>query len=61
MKPKDDTEFIAQLAQFSALDKLSAIESSLGDLGARLEAIQATMLQALPLPGTAPTTTAGGN
>ena len=61
VKPKDDTEFIAQLAQFSALDKLTAIETSLGDLSARLDAIQMTMLQAMTLPGTATTTTAGGD
>jgi flagellar basal-body rod modification protein FlgD len=62
VKPKDDTEFIAQLAQFSSLDKLSAIESSMGDLRTQLEAIQMTMLRALPLPGSEPiTTTAGGD
>lgn len=60
VKPKDDTEFIAQLAQFSSLDKLTAIESSVQDLGAQIEALQTAMLLALPKPGALTTTTAGG-
>lgn len=58
VKPKDDTEFIAQLAQFSSLDRLGEIESSVDALGTQLAAIQAALLQVLTPP---PTTTAGGN
>jgi flagellar basal-body rod modification protein FlgD len=61
VKPKDDTEFIAQLAQFSSLDKLTAIESSVQDLGAQIQALQTAMLLALPQPGAPTNTTAGGN
>jgi flagellar basal-body rod modification protein FlgD len=44
VKPKDDTEFISQLATFSSLDKLGEIEKSvttLGtDLGAEIQALK---------------------
>lgn len=60
VKPKDDTEFIAQLAQFSSLDKLTAIEASVADLGAKVEALQTAMLTVMP-PAAPKTTTAGGN
>jgi flagellar hook assembly protein FlgD len=47
VKPKDDTEFISQLATFSSLDKLGAIEESvktLGtDLGAEITALKKAM------------------
>jgi len=32
-KPRDDAEFLAQLAQFSSLEKLSSIEASLNTIG----------------------------
>ena len=32
-KPRDDAEFLAQLAQFSSLEKLSSIEASLDTIG----------------------------
>jgi flagellar basal-body rod modification protein FlgD len=32
-QPKDDAEFLAQLAQFSTLEKLSSIEASLNTIG----------------------------
>lgn len=32
-QPKDDAEFLAQLAQFSSLEKLTNIETSLNTLG----------------------------
>ena len=32
-KPRDDAEFLAQLAQFSTLEKLSSIEASLNTIG----------------------------
>lgn len=59
VKPKDDTEFIAQLAQFSSLDKLTAIDASVQDLGSKIEVLQALFAQQLP-PGDPTTTTAGG-
>jgi flagellar basal-body rod modification protein FlgD len=33
MKPKEDGEFLAQLAQFSSLEKLTSIEASVNALG----------------------------
>jgi flagellar hook assembly protein FlgD len=44
VKPKDDTEFISQLATFSSLDKLGAIEESVKTLGTDLGA-QITQLK----------------
>jgi flagellar basal-body rod modification protein FlgD len=32
-QPKEDAEFLAQLAQFSTLEKLSSIEASLNTIG----------------------------
>jgi flagellar basal-body rod modification protein FlgD len=32
-KPRDDAEFLAQLAQFSSLEKLTSIEASLNAIG----------------------------
>jgi flagellar basal-body rod modification protein FlgD len=37
-QPKDDTEFIAQLATFSSLEKLTEIAASVRQLAERLEA-----------------------
>jgi flagellar basal-body rod modification protein FlgD len=34
LKPQDNGEFIAQLAQFSSLEKLTSIETSMKDLSA---------------------------
>ena len=36
-KPQDDGEFIAQLAQFSSLEKLTQIATSIDDLNARVD------------------------
>ena len=36
-KPQDDSEFIAQLAQFSSLEKLTQIATSVDALNARLD------------------------
>jgi flagellar basal-body rod modification protein FlgD len=33
MKPKEDGEFLSQLAQFSSLEKLTSIEASINTLG----------------------------
>lgn len=37
MRPKDDTEFIAQLATFSQLEKLTEIATSIKNLEAKFE------------------------
>ena len=36
MEPQKDGEFIAQLAQFSSLEQLTHIQSTLGDIGKAL-------------------------
>ena len=36
MQPQSDSEFIAQLAQFSSLEQLSNIQSTLTDIGKAL-------------------------
>jgi flagellar basal-body rod modification protein FlgD len=46
LKPQDNGEFIAQLAQFSSLEKLTSIEASMKDLSAAFA----------KLAGTTPTT-----
>jgi len=33
MQPQSDSEFIAQLAQFSSLEQLTTIQSTLADIG----------------------------
>jgi flagellar basal-body rod modification protein FlgD len=57
-KPKDDTEFISQLATFSSLDKLGEIEKSVQTLGADLGAEIQALKQAMTLLLTPPE---GGN
>jgi flagellar basal-body rod modification protein FlgD len=51
MKPQENGEFLAQLATFSSLEKLTAIETSIKELTAAFEA----------LGGTAPTGTDEGS
>jgi flagellar basal-body rod modification protein FlgD len=46
-KPKDDTEFISQLATFSSLDKLGTIDESVKTLGTDLGAQIAQLKTAL--------------
>jgi flagellar basal-body rod modification protein FlgD len=45
MKPKDDGEFLAQLAQFSTLEKLTSIEASVNTLGELVLNAQKTVTQ----------------
>ena len=53
-KPKDDTEFISQLATFSSLDKLGEIEKSVqalgSDLGAEITSLKKTLTTLLTPP-----------
>jgi len=41
-KPQDDSAFIAQLAQFSSLEKLSQIATGIDDLNSRLDKLTPT-------------------
>ena len=41
-KPQDNGEFIAQLAQFSSLEKLTAIETSMRELSAAFATLAGT-------------------
>ena len=45
MKPKEDGEFLAQLAQFSSLEKLTSIEASVNTLGQLVLAAQSSVTQ----------------
>jgi flagellar basal-body rod modification protein FlgD len=45
MKPKEDGEFLAQLAQFSTLEKLTSIEASVNTLGELVLNAQRTATQ----------------
>jgi flagellar basal-body rod modification protein FlgD len=45
MKPKEDGEFLAQLAQFSSLEKLTSIEASVNTLGQLMLDAQSTTTQ----------------
>jgi flagellar basal-body rod modification protein FlgD len=45
MKPKEDGEFLAQLAQFSSLEKLTSIEASVNTLGELVLAAQSSVTQ----------------
>jgi flagellar basal-body rod modification protein FlgD len=57
LQPKEDGEFLAQLAQFSSLEKLSEISSSIQDLAKYIKDQQ----QAQTSPATsADSTTTGG-
>ena len=51
LKPQDNGEFIAQLAQFSSLEKLTSIETSIKELSAAFAKLAGTT------PTTPPTTT----
>ena len=42
LKPQDNGEFIAQLAQFSSLEKLTSIETSMKDLSAAFAKLAGT-------------------
>jgi flagellar basal-body rod modification protein FlgD len=42
LKPQDNGEFIAQLAQFSSLEKLTSIETSMKDLAAAFAKLAGT-------------------
>ena len=52
MKPKEDGEFLAQLAQFSSLEKLTRIEASVNTMGQLLLDAQSSATQS-PSGGTA--------
>jgi flagellar basal-body rod modification protein FlgD len=39
-QPQDDSEFLAQLAQFSSLEKLSSIDASLANISEMLSAVR---------------------
>jgi flagellar basal-body rod modification protein FlgD len=41
-KPQDNGEFIAQLAQFSSLEKLTSIETSIKELAAAFQTLAGT-------------------
>jgi flagellar basal-body rod modification protein FlgD len=45
MKPKEDGEFLAQLAQFSSLEKLTSIEASVNTLGQLVLEAQGSVTQ----------------
>lgn len=38
-KPQDDTQFIAQLAQFSSLERLTSIQQSIASMNTALQAL----------------------
>jgi flagellar basal-body rod modification protein FlgD len=42
LKPQDNGEFIAQLAQFSSLEKLTSIETSIKELATAFKTLAAT-------------------
>ena len=56
LKPQDNGEFIAQLAQFSSLEKLTSIETSIKELATAFKTLAST-----PETPTTPTTTGTGN
>jgi flagellar basal-body rod modification protein FlgD len=45
MKPTEDGEFLAQLAQFSSLEKLTSIEASVNTLGQLVLEAQSSVTQ----------------
>ena len=57
LKPQDNGEFIAQLAQFSSLEKLTSIETSIKELATAFKTLASTP-ETTP---TTPTTTGTGN
>ena len=54
LKPQDNGEFIAQLAQFSSLEKLTSIETSIKELATAFKTLAST-----PEATTPPTTNTG--
>ena len=50
LKPQDNGEFIAQLAQFSSLEKLTSIETSIKELATAFKTLAGT--PGLPTTGT---------
>ena len=56
MQPKEDGEFLAQLAQFSSLEKLSEISTSIQDLAKYIKDQQAAQTS----PATSADSTTGG-
>ena len=54
LKPQDNGEFIAQLAQFSSLEKLTSIETSIKELATAFKTLAST-----PETTTPPTTNTG--
>ncbi len=57
LKPQDNGEFIAQLAQFSSLEKLTSIETSIKELAAAFKTLATT--PETPTTGTGSTTGTG--
>ena len=57
LKPQDNGEFIAQLAQFSSLEKLTSIETSIKELAAAFKTLATT--PETPATGTGSTTGTG--
>jgi flagellar basal-body rod modification protein FlgD len=57
LKPQDNGEFIAQLAQFSSLEKLTSIETSIKELAAAFQTLAGT--PPTSTDGTGTSTTAG--
>ena len=60
LKPQDNGEFIAQLAQFSSLEKLTSIETSIKELATAFKTLASTP-ETTPTTPTTPTTTGTGN
>jgi len=57
LKPQDNGEFIAQLAQFSSLEKLTSIETSIKELATAFKTLATT--PETPATGTGSTTGTG--
>ena len=57
LKPQDNGEFIAQLAQFSSLEKLTSIETSIKELAAAFKTLAST--PETPATGTGSTSGTG--
>jgi len=48
--PETDTEFLAQLAQFSALEQLTSINTAVTALAARMDGLEASRMPAAAAP-----------
>ncbi|HEY8548641.1 MAG TPA: flagellar hook capping FlgD N-terminal domain-containing protein [Vicinamibacterales bacterium] len=55
LQPQENGEFLAQLAQFSSLEKLTQIEKSIKDLAAAFAALAETPAGSTSAPGDAVT------